>query len=172
MAFVKIDKAMRASAIDDMPVVTMGAYLADGKAHKGKSITFRITRALISQLGWEIVGDKLRIGVFEGTDKDVGFLQLMPDQHGYVASCEAETKQGASISVTYDRFKHYVLNESPVPSHNVNHIVNGNALVVECPDWLRFNPQSVPKPEPEPVHHLNRQQRRIAAARIASSLKR
>ena len=58
-----------------------------------------------------------------------------------------------------------MLNECPVSSAFVTHVVDNGVLLIECPDWLRFNPLSVPQtasepspeppqsePEPEPVY--------------------
>jgi hypothetical protein len=149
MAFTKIVKSRLGLANIHEPNVTMGAYLADGKLHKARSVAFRINRALLNVLGW--TEDRFYIGVLEGTDSDKGFLQLVLDEKGYVAARltrGGETNQGVAISVTIERFNHYVLNECPVPSQPISFIVEGNALIIECPDWLRFNPLSVPEPEP------------------------
>ena len=150
MAFVQINKSRVVIASGQEPLVTMGTYLADGKAHKGRSISFRLTYPLFVQLGWEIKDRKIGIGINEGVGEDAGFLQLIHDEaHGYRGSQGSATRsreyQGVTISVTYERFKHYVLNECPVSAHLVNHMVDNNTLIVECPDWLRFNPQSVPE---------------------------
>lgn len=153
MAFIKIDKS-RSTIDSGTPLVSMGAYLADGKVHQSKSIAFRVTRKLIDDLGWKIVDNKLRIAVHEGTDTDKGFLQLVPDEKGYSGSSgskDEEGQQGISISVSVVRFKHYVLNECPVASHVVNHIVDNGSLIIECPDWFRYNLLSEPQPEPKQV---------------------
>lgn len=203
MPFVRIEKSRHGGLSSyTQPVVVMGAYLADGKAHKGRSVTFRMTRPLIDQLGW-ILNEEGRIGVsvHEGTGTDQGYVQLVQDeQHGYRGSqgggnSDDKANQGISISVTIERFRHYVLNECPVSSHQVNFIVDGNALIVECPDWLRYNPQSVPEPQPVVVEepkrpllrksnskaeevdiadlslHLNRRERRLLANKIAGKLR-
>jgi hypothetical protein len=174
MAFTRVEKLRTGGHGAIMPQVTMGAYLADGKKHKSKQINFRVTRALINELGWEPDNDKLYIAINEGSGSDKGFLQLVPDKMGRRTTVEADTNQGMAINATLDSFKHYVLNECPMPTEVVNHIVDGNALIIECPDWFRFNPLSEPQPEPEPekVTQLNREQRRAVAARVARSLKR
>lgn len=155
MPFVKIDKSRRASTGET--VVSMGTYLADGKKHMTKSVAFRISAALLKQLGWVISEGKIALGVHEGTGVDKGFLQLVLDPQGYRGSQGKETEEGAGIgiSITSDRFKHYVLNECPVSAVIVAHTIDGDALVVECPDWLRYNPLSEPQPEPEKVTHIN-----------------
>ena len=150
MAFVQLNKSRVVTASVQEPFVTMGTYLADGKAHKGRSISFRFTHPLILQLGWELKDRKIGVGVNEGIGEDAGFLQLVNDEiHGYRGSQGSATRvreyQGVSISVTIERFKHYVLNECPVSAHIVNHMIDNNTLIVECPDWFRFNPQSVPE---------------------------
>ena len=60
-----------------------------------------------------------------------------------------------------------------MPTQVVSHIIDGEAIIIESPDWLRYNPESVPKAEPPKVTQmLNREQRRTAAAQIARNLKR
>lgn len=207
MPFVRIEKSRHGGLSSyTQPVVVMGAYLADGKAHKSRSVTFRMTRPLLDQLGWTL-DDHGRIGVavHEGTGADQGYIQLVQDEErGYRGSqggstnAEDRVNQGVSISVTIERFRHYVLNECPVPSHQVNFIIDGNALIVECPDWLRYNTQSAPPPvveepklplprqsnkrdKPNSIDtevdladlslHLNRRERRLLANKIAGKLR-
>jgi hypothetical protein len=150
MAFTRVEKLRTGGNMPTEPQVTMGAYLADGKAHKSKQISFRISRPLLAQLGWEPENNKLHIAINEGSGEDAGFLQLVPDPKGRRITVEPDTNQGAACNATVDAFKHYVLNECPVSTMVVTHIVDGNALIIECPDWLRFNPLSVPQPEPQP----------------------
>src|SRR5580765_2060661 len=153
MPFVKVVKARIGTPTGGEPVVTMGAYLADGAVHKARSVAFRMTYPLIVQLGWPLKEGRIGLGVLEGTGSDQGYLQLVVDeQHGYRASQgtrerEGHTYYGLAISLTTERFRHYVLNECPVSSAPVNHIVDGDTLIIECPDWFRFNPQSVPQPQ-------------------------
>jgi hypothetical protein len=98
-------------------------------------------------LGWDKEGTTAV--VLEGTDTDVGFLQITPDPAGYsVTGKSTKSAQSRGITVAIDRFQHYILNEAPVPTMPVQFMVEGDTLIVECPDWLRFNPLSVPQPEP------------------------
>jgi hypothetical protein len=151
MAFVRVEKMRVGGNMPTDPQVTMGAYLADGKKHRSKQVGFRISRPLINQLGWKPENDKLHIAINEGSGDDAGFLQLVPDPKGRRTTIEPDTNQGIAINATADAFRHYVLNECPVSTTVVTHIVDGNALIIECPDWLRFNPLSVPQPEPKPT---------------------
>lgn len=177
MAFVRVDKSRQGGTHLAMPIVTMGAYLADGKKHKTKHIGFRISRPLLIQLGWKFDGVSVNVTVNEGTEKDSGYIQLVPtepDLHTRRLSLSHGGKgnQGVSISITADNFRHYVLNDCPVSSDVVPHMVDGDALIIECPDWFRYNPQSVAEPEPSRVTPLNREQRRALATRVARNLKR
>ncbi len=146
MAFVTVEK-IRSGAIGaaGVPCVTMGAYLADGKAHKSKSVNLRITRSLVDIIGWPVDGRTLFLAVREGTDADKGFLQIMPDPQGR-RTTQPTDGQGFSLSLAIASLKHYVLNECPVSSSVVQHMIDGDALIIECPDWLRYNPLSVPQP--------------------------
>lgn len=197
MAFVKVTKSRIGAGIhQSQPMISMGAYLADGKVHKSRSVAFRITYALIEQLGWPLAEGKIGVSVLEGTGVDQGYVQLVHDDaFGYRGSQGSTDRdrehQGVSISLTAERFKHYVLNECPVVAGVVNHIVDGNVLIVECPDWLRYNPSSVPQEEKVPVQEtkrplprvnsvdqdevevrLNRQERRALAHHVTRVLKR
>lgn len=153
MPFVKINKSSRGGLMASVhPIVTMGAYLADGKQHKNRSVTFRLTSALLTELGWEFNERSILVGVFEGTGTDKGFIQLAPDPKGYKCSRPVNdagivSNQGISVNVSVERFKHYVLNECPVSSAPVQYIIEGTSLIVECPDWLRYNPLSEPQEE-------------------------
>ncbi len=146
MAFVTVEK-IRSGAIGaaGVPCVTMGAYLADGKAHKSKSVAIRITRLLVDLIGWPIDGRTLFLVVREGTDADKGFLQIMPDPQGR-RTTQPTDGQGFALTLAIASLKHYVLNECPVSSSVVQHMIDGDALIIECPDWLRYNPLSVPQP--------------------------
>jgi hypothetical protein len=156
MAFVRVDKSRQGGYAQFQPVVTMGAYLADGKKHASRSIMFRISRPLLDQLGWTFDSSSIDVAISEGTDKDSGYLQVVPvpaDLHTrrMTLSQSGKGSHGVAVSMTIESFKHYVLNECPVSAAIVPHMVDGNALIIECPDWLRYNPESVPKPEPKPV---------------------
>lgn len=150
MAFTRVEKLRPGGWTLIEPQVTMGAYLADGKKHKSKQVSFRLSRALIAQLGWAPEERKLFIAINEGSGSDKGFLQLVPDPKGRRTTLEEASNQGVTLNSIVESFKHYVLNECPVATHVVNHIVDGNALIIECPDWLRYNPLSEPQPEPKP----------------------
>jgi hypothetical protein len=193
MPFVKVIKSQRTAGGDE-PIVTLGAYLADGKHHIHKSISFRVNKPLIDKCGWKLDDDgRISLSVAEGTGDDVGFLQIVEDPKGYKCSqgrnretgIGPDTSQGVSLSMVVERLKHYVLNECPVASDIVPHIVDGNALIIECPDWLRFNPQSVEEPEKEQPRsplslvkvavkddRMNRRERRATAAEIGRALRK
>lgn len=157
MAFVKVEKRHVGGGAPGTiePQVRMGAYLADGKVHRSKSINFRFNYALIEKMKWPF--DEKRgthLVVHEGIDADKGFLQIVPADANEQASRRmtlSEGKQGSAISLVIESFHHYVLNECPVASMIVSHVIDDSALIIECPDWFRYNPASVPQPEPGPV---------------------
>lgn len=195
MAFVRIEK-LRTGQRSDFGIasVTMGAYLADGKTHSSKSIMFRITHTLIEQLGWKFdETNAIYVTINEGNGSDAGFLQLTaggPDALARrVSRSKDKQRQGVSVAVSVDAMKHYVLNECPVPAQEVTHMIDAGALIIQCPDWLRYNPLSYQEPEvkkPTTVRppmlevvenddsdatHLNRSQRRKLAKRVAGALR-
>ena len=173
MAFVKVEKLRTGGRGTLAPTVTMGAYLADGDRHKSKHVIFRLSRSLLTQLGWEFTDRTINFTVNEGTDDDKGYLQIVPSEYGRRSTVGTGEHAGLSISVAIEGFKHYVLNECPVSAAPVVYLIDDKALIIECPDWLRFNPQSVPEPEKkENITQLNREQRRAIGARVARNPKR
>jgi hypothetical protein len=115
MAFVKTKSKPRPGRNGSVEV-TMGAYLAGDKGVARKSVVIRIGVPTLTQLGWHTEPQTL-VSVMEGTDTDVGFLQLVPDEAGYaVTGTKSKTGQSRSVTVPIDRFNHYILNEAPVPS--------------------------------------------------------
>lgn len=156
MAFVKIAKQRPGFSGVSVNAVTMGTYLADGKKHKTKSVMFRITYGLIDQLGWKYDEEgSLYLMVHEGNGPDAGFLQIVQVEQSITARKISKGKeghnQGVSLSIAASSMKHYVLNECPVSAAEVIHMVDGDALLIQCPDWLRYNPESYQEPEPAKV---------------------
>jgi hypothetical protein len=146
MAFVRVTAVHRPRR-GQGETVTMGLYLADGKHVKRKTIGFRFTRSLLDKLGWPAGHEPYLVSLFEGIGEDVGFWQIAPDKEGYSLTGkkgEAGLSQGRAFQVNTDSLKHYVLNEpGPITARPVSHIAEGSTLIIECPDWLKFNPQSV-----------------------------
>lgn len=189
MAFVKVEKIHVGGGVPSSaePQIRMGAYLADGKVHKSKSVNFRFNFALIERMKWPFDDKRgTQLVVHEGTDADKGFLQIVPTIPSDPAARRmtiGEGKQGAAISLVIESFKHYVLNECPAAASTVAHVIDDGALIIECPDWLRYNPASAPEPEPmvDVEVHLpkklqdmqpNREQRRHIAKTVERSLRR
>src|SRR4051812_48710067 len=140
MAFVKIER----KAVDLADVVMMGLYLADSKTFKGKSLVFSIARSVIAKLGWDDSDNRVRVAVYEGVREDSGFFMLSPSDQGYLASAG---NKGTSItplrfSLIASRLRHYTLNDTRVDSKVVQHMIDGDSLIIECPDWLKINPLS------------------------------
>jgi hypothetical protein len=191
MAFLQVNKSRQFLGKEAAPTIYMAAYLGGDKQAKSKAIAFRMTISLINALGWEIVDRRVRLALFEGTGSDAGFLQLTPHPNGYTAVQGKHKEEGGSNStglgftVTMARMKYYVLNECPVSSHEVNYVIDGNNLIIECPDWLRANlqameaagvgaPKPIPEPEPEPERKRtppNRHTRRLLGKEIARALR-
>jgi hypothetical protein len=98
------------------------------------------------------------LAVYEGVREDSGFIMIKPSDQGYLASAG---NKGSSVtplrfSLIARRLQHYTLNDTKADSEVVPHMIDGNSLILECPDWLRINPLSG-KPEapvevaPEPT---------------------
>jgi hypothetical protein len=183
MTFTKVDKAASGGwrTVTDQPNVRMSCYLQDDK--HPRSVAFYINQVLIDALGWKLHTDpngrkSLHVDIHEGTGEDAGFLMLTEgDQRGYVL---AVSKAGAltfAMNIAFVRFKHYAINEVPAPLGDVEFTYDANdkTILIQCPDWLRYNSLSVKaepvKAEKEELPKLNRRDRRHIATKIASRLR-
>ena len=174
MAFVKINKPQKGSRAVGYQV-TMASYLGgDKNAMKSRSVVFSFSGDLVEALGWVDETTPTNIQVMEGVGPDQGFLKLMQADNGYRLSTTRMLKtltgkmHSANLTTAAGAYQHYVLNECPVGAMLVNHIVDDAGLIVEVPDWFRFNPASVspaettrvePPPAPAQVHHLQQKRK-------------
>lgn len=152
MTFVRVERS-RKIIREFGAIVTLGLYLADGVKFKGRSVVFTLSRSVIATLGWEVVDNRIRVAVYEGVGKDEGFLQVQPFEEGYLASAGNKGNDDTPLrfSIVANRLQHYTLNDSQANSRAVQYAVDGNSLLIECPEWLKFNPLTAPpEPEPEP----------------------
>jgi len=143
---------------------------------------------------------RCRIRVDEGWGDDAGFWLLTPkpidtEERAYACTASAKVFSTAHTALPMHLVTHYVLNDRPIDAHDVAFDVQGESLLVECPDWLRYNPQSlsneqlalikvpnyVPPPDDEAAKvtvtapsdlKLNRQDRRKLSSGIAKALTR
>jgi hypothetical protein len=193
MAFVKITKGphgVSRGTVNTVPAIRLGSY----RNETGRSVYVAMTVALVKQLGWKVTeGEKrvtFKMSINEGVGEDAGFWLLEEDpENGYALGAEKNKSQSFSTSIQYSKLKHYVLNDDSVPIAETEFDIQGNALLVQVPDWLRYNPQSYkedkpkleltpPKEEKKKPHptlsvvtknedadevRLNRKQRRLAA---------
>lgn len=157
MPFVKIDRSRVGGKYAGGSPVSMAIYNADGKKYKARSVAIRFEHALVQELWPHPDTEILRLSVYEGTGADKGFLSIHKDDTGYIAGqikSTGERVYAYSIAITQVRFKHYVLNDTRAEMAPVQFVVDDGAILVECPDWLCFNPLSAPEEalaEPEPV---------------------
>lgn len=179
--------------------IRMGSQLQSAK-QLHRSIYFAITRSVIDDVGWEVAAqddtsrDVCFIDMHEGTGTDAGFLLMMQasDSKGYSLGTTKLKNHTFSMGLATSRIRHYVLNELPVDPAPVEFTVDKNekSILIQCPDWLRYNPLAAPKEESPPPQVLprqtlelvkgkpeksdelvlNRQERRTLAKKVASSL--
>lgn len=148
MAFVKIDKSLRGTAFEQgEPAVRMGTH----RSESGKTIYFTITRTLVENLGWDIKStekrDTIRVAIHEGVGEDAGFWLIEEDLvNGYMLGGETGKRQAFTSNLMHSKFKHYLLNDDQVPVHDVEFVIQDKAILVQVPDWLRYNPQSYKEP--------------------------
>lgn len=133
----------------DEAKVRMGATLADHK--KVKSVVFSITRKVLNGIGAPLVGgssasikEQTKLAVYEGTGHDEGFLLILPDPKGYTCSITTHGTNTFIMHVAIGKLKHYVFNECPMPIDDVEFTIDEkeHSVLVQCPDWLRFNTQT------------------------------
>jgi len=201
MAFVKITKGpggTHRNTVNVVPAIRLGSY----RNETGRSVYVAMTVALVKQLGWKITeGEKrvtFKMSINEGVGEDAGFWLLEEDpENGYALGAEKNKSQSFSTSIQYSKLKHYVLNDDSVPIAEIEFDIQGNALLVQVPDWLRYNPQSYkedkpkleltpPKEEKKKSHptlsvvtknedvdevRLNRKQRRLAAQVLTRAMR-
>ena len=165
MAFTQINKSSLGSH-SNKNEIRMGSR-RQSQSVPARSIYFAITRDVLAQVGWTLTvddddgGDRewVQVAVNEGSEEDAGFLLLTEDKaKGYVfGTNKGATGFSLAGSVSCTRFKHYVLNDTSIDIEPaaVEFTVDEkeHSILIQCPDWLRYNPLSVPavaKPKPVP----------------------
>jgi hypothetical protein len=158
MPFAKVDKspvgAARTSTTE--PMMRMSCYKSGGVAGK-YAIAFYLNRVLIESVGWTIdTSDErhmLHVEVLEGTGEDAGYLmmaQAETKRSGYSLGISKAGANTFGMNISFSRVKHYVVAD---PEHaeldevEFTYDANDHTILVQAPDWLRYNPLSLP-PEP------------------------
>lgn len=152
MAFVKLDKGMRRIR-EGMSEVRLGAY----RGKQGRVVYISVSHAAIEQAGWTIHEGKtdtkrksVNVMINEGVGEDAGFWLLSEDnEFGYVLGADHEKSGALVTSILVARFKHYLLNDEHISVHPVEATVDEkeHTILVQVPDWIRYNPQSYQEPE-------------------------
>ena len=164
MPFVKVIKGMQGIRHETTSPIRMGATLSTG-AGKPKSLHIYIDDSIIPQLGIELMDANTRchLALHEGTEQDAGFLMLIPDSSGYAVVASKQRSLTLSMAIAVSKIRHYVLNECPVPVTPVEFSIEDHTILLQCPDWLRYNSLSLqPK---QVVRQLNPPGRFIASHR-------
>ncbi len=195
MAFTQINKSSLGShAVKNE--IRMGSR-RQSQSVPQRSIYFALTRDVIAQVGWTVTvddddgGDRewIQVAVNEGSEEDAGFLLLTEDKaKGYIfGTNKGQTGFSLAGSVSCSRFKHYVLNDTSIDIEPgaVEFTVDekAHAILIQCPDWLRYNPLSVPQQLHRPVvdrvvelptHSpvMNRQERRTLGKKLQQQLRK
>jgi hypothetical protein len=158
----------------------MSARLAEG--NQSRSIGIYPTRQLLEDVGFDLSEGKntiFNLDVLEGIGDDVGFWMLVPDPKGYAITLSKPKAHTCSCSISISKLKHYVLNECPVPPTEVEYSIDAkeHSILVQLPDWLRFNPLSVSeevvkqaKETPYERLQLNRVERRRIGKAVSKAL--
>ena len=193
MAFTRVTKGSTGTSSSGRSEdVRMGAHLQSGPG-TSRGVYFSIPQSVAIKAGWTLVDNaNVRKGVHlvidEGHGEDAGFLMLSEDPRGYACGASREGAYALAMSITAQRLRHYVLNDCPVETEPVEFSVDPKAgtVLIQVPDWLRYNPLTAPQPEAPPprptkatsnagdvadIPKLNRSERRALASRVASRLK-
>jgi hypothetical protein len=189
MAFVRIDKSSVGASYTGIVEIRMGSKLKD--EHGPRAVYMSVAKPIIDEIGWTYkeLEDRRTMFVYvhEGTGDDAGFwmMEQTDDKHGY--SLGSQGKHASfTMGISTSRLQHYVLNEHSVEPAPVDYTIDAanKCILIECPDWLRYNPQSVPEQPEAKVEvevHLpkklqdmqpNREQRRRIAKTVERSLRR
>jgi len=156
MAFVRIEKSNVGQWANRGPEIRLGLNMQSDKV--ARSVYIAVTPATIHEAGWVVKrADSGRtyvcIDLHEGTYEDQGFLMIVQSEKGYVLGTnkvQTNTKyEGSSLTchISMTKFKHYVPNELiDIPPVPVEYTVSEGGLLVQCPEWLRYNPLSLPPP--------------------------
>jgi hypothetical protein len=212
MAFVKINKSFHIGRPAMGSRIRMGSHLHGGaKEGPPRGIYISTTHEIVKRVGWKLdVVTSTRVSkdgsyldratcmitIQEGVGEDAGFIQLVEDrERGYILGSTKGSASSLAVNMGIGAFKHYVLNEVPVEPHEVDFTIDeeDHTILIQCPDWLRYNPQSYKAPvevkkEPQrpptkaPVIvrgddgevvelELNREQRRRIAKKIATAMR-
>lgn len=174
MPFARVSKSALGSRIKP-DEIKMGWHKTNQKG-SSKAIYISVAHPIIEGIGWKMVDEKAsdtsitsryytNVAIMEGTGEDAGFIMLVEhwEKDGYVlGNNKGSSKNTAfSMGITNTRFAHYVINnfDEEIPPSLVNYTVDekDQTILIECPDWFRYDPTSVPepaKPEPEPVKEV------------------
>jgi hypothetical protein len=164
MPFVKIIKSAIGARHNTIEEIRMGSRFQSAK-QSSRSIYISLTRSVIERLGWKLTATEdskdgrvyVTMAVNEGTVEDAGFWLLVEDEKGYVAGSGKGNTSGQSFGcgLSLTRLQHYVLNDTAqeMAPEPVEFTIDEkeHTVLVQCPDWLRYNPLSVPEPEKKPV---------------------
>ena len=158
MAFVKVNKSPRGMNYANDPVIRMGTHLQGAKSPR--SVYMSISLSVLDQLGWPYApedGERARctIAVHEGTNEDAGFFMLEHDSSGYTfggANSKEHARSALVSNIAVAKLRHYAVND-PLIEHAPEAVEftideKEGTILVQLPDWLRYNPASVPEPEP------------------------
>lgn|SRR5215472_19131201 len=203
MPFVQLQSIhTRTSRGATVPLIRMGSQLANNK--HPRMIAISVSRMAFTSVGFTTFASegntRCRMRVDEGWGDDAGFWLFTPLPHdtgekSYACGGARGNFHTLQIAIAMGSVAHYVLNEKPIDMHDVEFSTEGKSLLVQCPDWLRYNPQSltneqlalikvpnyVPPPDDEAAKvtvtapsdlKLNRQDRRKLSSGIAKALTR
>ena len=157
MAFVKVNKSPRGMNYANDPIIRMGTHLQGAKTPR--SVYMSISLSVLDTMGWSYApedGERARcsVAVHEGTHGDAGFFMLAHDTSGYTfggANNNEHARSALVANIAVTKLRHYAVNDPLIehPPEQVEFTIDEKegTILVQVPDWLRYNPASVPEPE-------------------------
>ena len=154
MVFTSVNKSSQGSHAHKTEI-RMGSRIQSEKI-KTRSIYFSISQDIIEQLEWKIVDGStdrhtVDICVLEGSMSDAGFIMLANQGEKVYHFGSTKGKGSVTGTVALQTFKHYVLNDvtQDITPEAVEFIIvdKDRTILIQCPDWLRYNPLSAPESE-------------------------
>lgn len=152
MAFVKLPKGFKRVKTDELDV-RMGSH----RTKVGRTLYLAISEGTVETLGWQVNRSEsgkhrrvVRIAINEGVGEDAGFLQITEDiDIGYTLGADHKNAGSYATNLVATRLQHYLLNDDDVHVEKVEFSLDEKekAILIQCPDWLRYNPQSYQEPE-------------------------
>jgi len=153
MPFIEMHKTRNAPLSSLVTKPTIAIVVTNKKVN---DVYIRIPRDIVHAVWADKLingGRTVRLGIHEGTETDAGFAMLVHNPAGYTFTSAAYARKDGSPSlasftckVELTTFKHHVPNIVPQPPIEMEHTIDGPAILLQLPEWFvpgkRVQPRS------------------------------